>query len=376
MKGFRVFVGCIPGNTQTAELTDLLSTHASVSGIKLAMDKNSVNRDYCLGYGFAVCPTKDDVEALLKQSNNICYRGRYITLREYKVGSKLREDKKKFNLRRLFVGNIPRNVQSYELRELFGRFGEIENIYTVDHEVEQSYKYGYVVFYTEKAASIALKEKLNIYIHNSKLRVEYFSGKKSTNEQTTIKTASIFPKNSNNENINCPESFDSIGMITSMDCLQQISTTLGATASSPAQINRNTNEVRDEPFKKGAICPVLMHPTQVDNNSLWRKRLFQRNKTCSLETDFHFDVRNNGGDIFPEVELEAVYQNPSNNFQNPKLTDGKNRPYLFDLFQQGNDPYTGRVYLSLAQIAKVVENHSADNMRVKRQRNTFLQRNL
>lgn len=177
MKGFRVFIGCIPGDSCEHELACLLSQYATIEKVNLARDINRQNVQYCLGYGFVICPTKDDKKALLSISTPLFYRDRQITLKEYKSGKKLKEEKESFNLRRLFIGNIPSHVSNQYLQLVLSRFGEVEAVYSVDQSAQRMFKFGYVVYLSIESASLVLKHKEEVIIDGTKLRLEYFNGK-------------------------------------------------------------------------------------------------------------------------------------------------------------------------------------------------------
>lgn len=179
MKGYRVFIGCIPGDSSEAELASLLGEYARVSAVSLARDINRHQQQYCLGYGFAVCPSREDKRALISHANDVCYRGRFITLREYKSGRRLKEDKQDFNLRRVFVGNIPARTSNTSLEKLFSRFGEVETVYSVDQSAKKLFKFGYVVFCDKHAAALTVQNKHEFVVDGHALRLEYFNGKRS-----------------------------------------------------------------------------------------------------------------------------------------------------------------------------------------------------
>lgn len=257
----------------------MLGQHARIQGVVLASDKNAQGLEYCLGYGFAVCQAKEDVSALLAQSSRLTYRGRFITLREYKVGSKLKEDKKQFNLRRLFIGNVPQETSSAEIADIFERFGSIENVYFVNQNKEQSYKYGYIVFHDEKAAERALSDTRGVQIGDFKLRVEYFGGKKSN--QGGHQGSHSKSKSSSN-NLSCPNNERNLGSLGSHHYYEHHK----ITSTNSEKVMMSTPDVKpiltipstDALQKQSETSPAI-----AETSSAWRKALFQRHKTCSLE---------------------------------------------------------------------------------------------
>lgn len=182
MRGYRVFIGCIPGDSCEVELTELLSEYARIEKVSLAFDVNKHNKQYCLGYGFVVCASKEDKRILISHANDVCYRGRFITLREYKSGRRLKEDKLDFNLRRVFIGNIPSHATNASLEKLFSRYGEVETIYSVDQTSKKHFKFGYVVFYDKESAALTIRNKNEFTFGGYTLRLEYFNGKNNYSE--------------------------------------------------------------------------------------------------------------------------------------------------------------------------------------------------
>ena len=185
MKGFRVFIGCIPGDSSENELANLLSQYVNIKKVNLAISSNQLSTRYCLGYGFVVCSSMNDKMMLLSLNSTIYYRNRQITLVEYKTGKKLKEDKEGFSFRRLYVGNIPSHVSNQYLHLVFGKFGKVEAVYSVDQSARGVLKFGYVVFVSIESASLALKHKNEIFVDGALLRIEYFNGKKQSDSNTT-----------------------------------------------------------------------------------------------------------------------------------------------------------------------------------------------
>ena len=364
MKGLRVFIGCITGNSSSQELVALLSNFAKVQGVMLASERNPQGNEYCLGYGFAVCNSREDVDALLAQSNKLSYRGRFITLREYKVGSKLKEDKKKFNLRRLFIGNVPQTTSSAEIAEIFSKYGKIENVYFVNKDKDQSYKYGYIVFLDQKAAESAISDPAGFQIGTFKLRVEFFGGKRANNgHYGTTSNRSL-----NSKITSFPE--------------QEIAL-IGSNHNndfSNIKYQRPPSDLKLNPLQN--TNTMLVSPSEASNyqnqessgipegSPDWRKALFHRHKTCSLEYYLPLPekVVNLGGQGLSTLEPN----NPSNNlptmasgqaYQNwLKLNSSRKEDFIHDL--NTGETYTGVSFLSSLQLKLVDENHGISNVRL------------
>lgn len=367
MKGLRVFIGCIPGNSDTQELVNLLGQFARIQGVMLATDKNSAGSEYCLGYGFAVCESKIDVEALLAKSNMLTYRGRYITLREYKVGGKLKEDKKKFNRRRLFLGNVPQATTNDEIIQIFSKFGSIENVYFVNQEKEQSYKYGYIVFHDEQSAEKAICDTQGVQIGTFKLRVELFGGKRANpihNGSSPKSKGSL--NNISSQKEKNPTSWRSFNI---------------HEAANINSVNSNSNlifvpeifSLNRTPSYEGGISTNLKEPVGlVEGTTAWRKAIFHRHKTCSLEYQLQFpsSVQNHG-----DQQLSHLEQKNESNKLSTMMSGQANLNWVKpNIKHKGGfsheclccNSLIGHRFLSPEQNDQMASNHGNTNIRFNR----------
>lgn len=84
-------------------------------------------------------------------------RGKKIEINKHeKKASRDNQIQSKFN--NLFVKNLPKGTDDDKLKELFGKFGEIESA-TVQRDESGNHKdYGYVCFKDPAHAEVAMKE--------------------------------------------------------------------------------------------------------------------------------------------------------------------------------------------------------------------------
>ena len=171
----KVFVGSIPANTDEKELLQYLLRFATVLSISLAKNKTKTKQNSCKGFGFITCKSEEDFEALLALNSQICYRGRFLTFREFKTGADLQEEISSFNERRLFVGNICPSVQPDDLADVFKQFGPIENVYLVNDEQSKKSKFGYVIMKNIRDAHSILEHGPCLYLKGRLLKLEKFN---------------------------------------------------------------------------------------------------------------------------------------------------------------------------------------------------------
>ena len=186
MQKFRVFIGCVPGDAEESEILSILKSFAKVTSIKLARGRNPRNESYCLGYGFANCPTPEDAEILISMKQ-VIYRGRDLSLRLFKQGNTLKSEKKNFSNCRLFIGGVTSWVPFETLRPYFERHGTLEAFYQVDQSKSMKFKYGYAVYSNQESALSALNALNGFVYKGCSVRVEKFGTKAAATPEKTPK---------------------------------------------------------------------------------------------------------------------------------------------------------------------------------------------
>jgi RNA recognition motif-containing protein len=171
----KVFVGSIPANTDEKDLLHFLLRYVNVLSISLAKNKTKAKQNSCKGFGFITCKSEQDFEALLALNSQVCYRGRFLTFREFKTGADLQQEISSFNERRLFVGNICPSVQPEDLADVFKQFGPTENVYLVNDELSKKSKFGYVIMKNIRDADSILKHGPCLFLKGRLLKLERFN---------------------------------------------------------------------------------------------------------------------------------------------------------------------------------------------------------
>ena len=139
----KMFIGCLPAESSEKELYSYFSKFAKISNLKLKYRSNNL----CAGHGSFLCEEPHKVEILTDSSH--FYRGRSLECRPFFSGEELREYRKKFNRRRVYVGNLPPNTTDLRLFEVFSRFGELVRAYTANNPDKRGRTFGFVVFRSE-----------------------------------------------------------------------------------------------------------------------------------------------------------------------------------------------------------------------------------
>ena len=178
---FKIFLGSIPGDVDSSELLEMLRKHTDVVRLKLEYQKKN-NKKVCKGYGFAVLESRNDVDRLLGKQEDLFFKDRLVSVREFQSGNDLKENRFEFNARRIFVGNVPQSVDENGVKDFFSKYGAIENIYFVKKNEDNDTKYGYIVFKSSSSAQDILSISSPFILEKNILRVEEFGGRRSNQQ--------------------------------------------------------------------------------------------------------------------------------------------------------------------------------------------------
>lgn len=136
----KIFIGCLPPNTDKDELELYLLNFCKISKFKVRFRSNNK----CAGFGSFYCRGGPKLWNLLKTPH--FHKGRSIEMLPF-FNKKEREIyHKEFNKRRLLVGNLPQGITDLELFLFFSCFVPISRAYVVQDEVDKSGSpFGFVV---------------------------------------------------------------------------------------------------------------------------------------------------------------------------------------------------------------------------------------
>ena len=138
-----MFIGCLPAQSSEEELYKYFSKFCQISHLKLKYRSNRL----CAGHGSFICQELSKLDKLINHSH--FYRGRSLECRPFFSGAELKRYQKRFNKRRIYVGNLPPNMTDWGLFEEFSKFGDVIRAYTANNPDKQGRKFGFIVFKEE-----------------------------------------------------------------------------------------------------------------------------------------------------------------------------------------------------------------------------------
>lgn len=174
----KVFIGCLPGNSDKRELRAILDKHAKISSLSIIPESKSQDKLFCKGFAFAICASQDEAQKLLSMNGKVLYRNRYLSFRMYKKGTVLAQERADFNNRRIFIGSVPREVTETDILSTFSAYGSVENVFFIGNKKALKMKFGYVVFRDVESSLRILQEQPVIKFLGKTLRIEGYAGKK------------------------------------------------------------------------------------------------------------------------------------------------------------------------------------------------------
>jgi len=193
---FKIFLGSLPPKCTNKKVKQKLSKFGSVIHVHLIFDKKN---NFCKGYGHVIIADRATFDKILKSQLTI--GGRNIFKEPFFEGKKLQEKKLDFLSKRIFISNIPFEMEDFQVENLFSRFGEVENAYRIISSNGKRKPFGFVLFRDEQSAWLCDQES-RIKFNNQVIYCRFFKKNDNQNFEKSNKQQSqrkkIRPKNKKN----------------------------------------------------------------------------------------------------------------------------------------------------------------------------------
>lgn len=123
----------------------------------------------CSGYGsFIADITTENLDKMLGTPHY--HKGRSIECRSYLGGNDLKTFQKSFNIRRIYVGNLPEEIKDEQLFRVFSQYADLTRAYVANERDSKGVTFGFIVLKSEESADKVLS--LNgIEIEGQRIRV-------------------------------------------------------------------------------------------------------------------------------------------------------------------------------------------------------------
>ena len=146
-----VFVKNLAPTVDNKGLFDTFSVFGNILSCKVAMDENGVSK----GYGYVHYETAEAAQDAIQKFN-----GNFIEELEVFVGPFVRRQERSTNVNwtNLYVKQFPTSWDDAKIKEIFGNYGTIANVFLTKDESGKSKGFGFVNYSDHESADAALKE--------------------------------------------------------------------------------------------------------------------------------------------------------------------------------------------------------------------------
>ncbi len=165
-----IFIGGIPADASEKILFDYFSSFGVVENLKVISKKQAILSD--TAFCFLTFQDESAARDVLSEESHVLF-SRLITCKPFMQGTSLQSKAADENKRKVFVKYIPKEMTEDEFKTFFASFGAVDHAYLVRYSMDGNLisTVGYVIFQSQKIASLVIKSK-NIKYQKRKLRVE------------------------------------------------------------------------------------------------------------------------------------------------------------------------------------------------------------
>jgi len=117
-----IFIKNLDKSIDHQNLNDTFSTFGNILSCKVELDAEGVSK----GYGYVHYETVEEAEAAIAKVNGMLLAGQKVSVMKFKP-KKEREQDVQNTFTNIFVKSLPLDVTEVKLKEMFGKYGEIQN---------------------------------------------------------------------------------------------------------------------------------------------------------------------------------------------------------------------------------------------------------
>lgn len=154
-RSFKIFLGSLPPKTTKAIVRKIFEEFGQIKAIYLQFNNKN---NFCKGSGYIVLEEEEAFNKILK--TDIAILGRKIFKEPFLRGRKLKKKKVEFSSKRIFVTDIPAEISDMELKEIFKKFGAVEQAYRITCCNGSKQPYGFVLFKNSSSAKKCHQAKM------------------------------------------------------------------------------------------------------------------------------------------------------------------------------------------------------------------------
>lgn len=191
---YKVYIGCLPASCTSEQLRTFFEQFGKILEVRIVKKSNKL----CAGNGVLTCADRPSFDRILSEKE-YTFNGRTIFCGKLLSGEELQVKNKELSLRRVFVSNLPSELEDQQLELAMARFGEVQNAYRIKSLKKEKRPFGFVTFLTSQAAAAAVS-KGQIQIKNHVVYIAEFKKNERQKVAMSDKSTPVTKSTAHKEN--------------------------------------------------------------------------------------------------------------------------------------------------------------------------------
>lgn len=165
---YKCHIGCLPASCTSEELLSYFSQYGVIRQVKVLRK----SRRLCSGNAVLLCADEATMQRIVN-IKTFNFGGRTIFCEPVLTGAELEEKNRALGQRRVFLSNLPPQMEDVDIGRLLSVFGPVENAYRIKSLKDVKRPFGFVTFYDSVAASTAVQTR-KVYFGETKITISDF----------------------------------------------------------------------------------------------------------------------------------------------------------------------------------------------------------
>ena len=179
-KGFKIFVGGIPQDSEKEEILTYFKVFGKVLNVEIPMNKkkNSIK-----GFAFVTFEIKDSLEmAIALKSPSI--RNKKIAIRAALNEKEAQNETERVQNLKLFVRGFPLDAKEHEIFDFFNQISQVDRVLIVQNAKLQKFRgFAYIVLKSQQAYETALAKSEGLLFRGNQLSVSESKSKDQVDKE-------------------------------------------------------------------------------------------------------------------------------------------------------------------------------------------------
>lgn len=173
-KQYKVFLGSLHPSIQFYEIVYLLRKKGF--DVELNREKSRTKKRFCV----LNLTSPEQYQALLTDRHKVHFiRDHKIEVEMFLEGDLQIPKNEDLMKRKIYVGNLPRNISDQELQQFFSQYGSVKAAYVKNRKSKKTFRFGFVEFFNKNSASKIMELK-KVPFNGKNVFIKEFKSKKSS----------------------------------------------------------------------------------------------------------------------------------------------------------------------------------------------------